>query len=67
MKHLSMNDCLLISNALLHYIKVLKEQLIRIGISEGLSSENTLRISEELDKYIYLYQRFTQTKPDIAS
>ena len=67
MKQLSINDRLLIGTALLHYIKVLKEQLIHIGISEGLSSEKTLSVSEELDKYIYLYQRYKQTTSDMAS
>lgn len=66
MKQLTMNDRQLIGTALLNYIKLLKEQLIHIGISEGLSSEKTLSVSEELDKYIYLYQSFQKTSRELV-
>jgi hypothetical protein len=40
-------------------IEKLRKEMIRIGIQEGLNSEKTLKISQELDKYITEYQVLT--------
>lgn len=37
-------------------IESLRQEMIRIGIQEGLTSEKTIRISQELDTYITKYQ-----------
>jgi hypothetical protein len=37
-------------------IESLREEMIRLGIQEGLSSENTIRKSQELDFFISKYQ-----------
>ncbi|WP_256236395.1 aspartyl-phosphate phosphatase Spo0E family protein [Bacillus sp. EB600] len=37
-------------------IEFLRQEMIRIGIQEGLTSEKTIRISQELDTYIAKYQ-----------
>jgi hypothetical protein len=60
MKQLSLEDKLLIMTALLNYIQILRDRLINEGMREGLSSEKTILLSQELDEYIYLYQRFQQ-------
>lgn len=43
-------------------IKKLRAEMIRIGISEGLSSENTIKISQRLDAYIVKYQNLMSNK-----
>jgi hypothetical protein len=60
MKQLTPEDKLLIKTALLNYIRLLRERLIEEGLKEGLSSEKTILLSQELDEYIYLYQVFKQ-------
>lgn len=37
-------------------ISSLREKMIQIGIQEGLNSENTIKLSQELDHYILKYQ-----------
>lgn len=37
-------------------IESLRQEMIRIGIQEGLTGERTIRISQELDTYIAQYQ-----------
>jgi hypothetical protein len=37
-------------------IESLRKKMIRIGIQEGLNSERTIAISQELDIYIAMYQ-----------
>ena len=44
-------------NELMSVIETLRNQLINNGMKEGFSSQNTLAISQELDKYIMKYQR----------
>ncbi|MBB6446084.1 aspartyl-phosphate phosphatase Spo0E family protein [Bacillus benzoevorans] len=60
MKQLTLEDKLLIMTSLLNYIQLLRDRLINEGLSEGLSSEKTVLLSQELDEYIYLYQVFQQ-------
>ena len=36
-------------------IETLREEMIRIGIKEGLNSEKTIEISQKLDIYISKY------------
>lgn len=60
MKQLSLEDKLLIMTALLNNIQILRDRLIHEGMREGLSSEKTILLSQELDEYISLYQRFQQ-------
>jgi hypothetical protein len=37
-------------------IESLRKEMIRIGIQEGLTSERTIKISQEIDYYILKYQ-----------
>lgn len=37
-------------------IESLREEMIRLGIQEGLSSEKTIKVSQELDFFISKYQ-----------
>lgn len=37
-------------------IEFLRNEMIRAGTEEGLTSKRTLQISEELDRYIMKYQ-----------
>ena len=41
---------------ILRNIDYLREEMIRIGLEEGLSSKNTIMISQMLDVYIGQYQ-----------
>ncbi|MCD7034104.1 aspartyl-phosphate phosphatase Spo0E family protein [Metabacillus sp. GX 13764] len=38
-------------------ISQLRGKLISAGLEEGFNSENTLKISKELDQWIYVYQK----------
>jgi hypothetical protein len=64
---LTSEDKLLIMTALLNYIQLLRERLVEEGLKEGLSSEKTILLSQELDEYIYLYQVFKQQRQELAS
>jgi len=48
--------------SLLIIIKRLRAEMIRIGISEGLTNEKTIRISQKLDRYISRYQKLKSAK-----
>nr|WP_295970708.1 aspartyl-phosphate phosphatase Spo0E family protein [uncultured Bacillus sp.] len=67
MKQLTLEDKMLIKTALFNYIQILRSRLIDEGMNEGLSSEKTLLISQELDEYIYLYQVFKQENHERVS
>ncbi len=67
MKQLTSEDKLLIMTALLNYIQLLRERLVEEGLKEGLSSEKTILLSQELDEYIYLYQVFKQQRQGLVS
>ena len=67
MKKLSIEDKLLIMQSLYSYIQTLRERLIEEGLREGLSSEKTILLSQELDEYIYLYQLFKQQQREMVS
>ena len=67
MKQLTSEDKILIKTALLNYIHFLREKLIEEGLKEGLSSEKTILLSQELDEYIYLYQVFKQQYHGLVS
>lgn len=41
---------------LMYTIRSLREEMIRIGIQEGLTSEKTIKLSQKLDFYISKYQ-----------
>ncbi|WP_102271675.1 aspartyl-phosphate phosphatase Spo0E family protein [Cytobacillus massiliigabonensis] len=47
---------------LLKMINKLREEMIKIGLSEGLNSKNTIKISQMLDIYISKYQKINSTK-----
>ncbi|MED3554305.1 aspartyl-phosphate phosphatase Spo0E family protein [Cytobacillus praedii] len=47
---------------LLKIIKELREEMIKIGLSEGFDSKNTIKLSQILDKYILKYQKINSTK-----
>ncbi|SHM58830.1 aspartyl-phosphate phosphatase Spo0E family protein [Gracilibacillus kekensis] len=38
-------------------IEILREELIKIGLRDGLTAPSTVRLSELLDKEIKVYQR----------
>lgn len=44
-------------NTLLIEIKSLQKELIQIGMREGLTSKNTIAISQKLDQYIVNFQK----------
>jgi hypothetical protein len=41
-------------------IESLRNEMIRIGIQEGLTSTRTIQISQKLDMYIAIYQKMLQ-------
>lgn len=41
---------------LIKTIESLREEMIRIGIKEGLTNEKTIQISQQLDTFITKYQ-----------
>jgi hypothetical protein len=41
-------------------IESLRNEMIRIGIQEGLTSTRTIQISQKLDAYITIYQKMFQ-------
>lgn len=41
---------------LMETIDVLRKEMIHIGTHEGLSSENTIKVSQKLDIFIAKYQ-----------
>lgn len=41
-------------------IESLRNEMIRIGIQEGLTSTRTIQISQKLDMYITIYQKMLQ-------
>ena len=41
---------------LVKMIESLREEMIRVGLKEGLSSDKTVEISQKLDQYIANYQ-----------
>ncbi|MDQ1143896.1 hypothetical protein QE429_000723 [Bacillus sp. SORGH_AS 510] len=43
-------------SSLLLKIKSLRNEMIQAGLKEGLASEKTIAISQQLDKYIAQYQ-----------
>lgn len=45
------------TDRLLEIIESLRKEMIRIGIQEGITSENTIKLSQELDLHITNYQR----------
>ncbi|WP_082190989.1 aspartyl-phosphate phosphatase Spo0E family protein [Peribacillus loiseleuriae] len=42
-------------------INMLKNQMIKSGMDNGISSPETIKYSQELDKLIYKYQRLVKT------
>lgn len=44
---------------LLGYIEYLRKDLIHLGLTYGLNNRRTIQASQELDFYIYEYQRMT--------
>jgi hypothetical protein len=47
---------------MLRNIDYLREAMIRFGLEEGLSSKNTIMISQILDVYIVKYQSIQHSK-----
>ena len=45
------------SNELLSYIEFLRKDLINTGLIFGFHDERTIKASQELDYFIYEYQR----------
>ncbi|KAA9029951.1 aspartyl-phosphate phosphatase Spo0E family protein [Niallia endozanthoxylica] len=43
-------------NDLLNIIATVREEMIRTGMKEGLTSTNTITLSQRLDEYIAKYQ-----------
>jgi hypothetical protein len=46
---------------LLSYIEFLRKELIRLGLEFGLDSDITIEVSQELDHFIFEYQRMSNT------
>ncbi|MCM3588900.1 aspartyl-phosphate phosphatase Spo0E family protein [Mesobacillus maritimus] len=44
---------------LLNYIELLRKQLINMGLTHGFQDHRTIQASQELDYFIYEYQRIT--------
>lgn len=44
---------------LLSYIEFLRKQLIKTGLTYGFNDYRTMQTSQELDFYIYEYQKIT--------
>ncbi|MBA9027477.1 MULTISPECIES: aspartyl-phosphate phosphatase Spo0E family protein [Bacillaceae] len=42
-------------------INILKNQMIKSGMENGISSPETIKYSQELDKMIYQYQRMVKS------
>lgn len=47
---------------LINKIESLRMEMITIGLKEGLGSNNTIAISQKLDKYIEKYQNISLVK-----
>ncbi|WP_394237249.1 Spo0E family sporulation regulatory protein-aspartic acid phosphatase [Niallia oryzisoli] len=43
-------------NDLMNIITTIREEMIRTGMREGLTSTNTITLSQRLDEYIARYQ-----------
>ena len=41
---------------IINTIEVLRREMIQIGIKEGLTSERTIKLSQELDQYLLKIQ-----------
>ncbi|WP_082677273.1 aspartyl-phosphate phosphatase Spo0E family protein [Bacillus sp. FJAT-29937] len=48
---------LISKDTLLKTIEFYRAQLIEIGVTEGINSNQTIEISQQLDKLIFLYQK----------
>lgn len=57
MSIISLNEIKLLKQALLTKIRILGETMIEHGMKEGLTNEKTINLSQELDQYIFLYQK----------
>ncbi|MBB6446232.1 aspartyl-phosphate phosphatase Spo0E family protein [Bacillus benzoevorans] len=63
---LSLNEILLLKQTLLIQIKLLGETMMDFGMKEGLTHEKTINLSQELDQYIYLYQKLKKRSLEYA-
>jgi len=43
-------------NELMHIIKSLQNEMVKIGLKEGLTAKKTIAVSQTLDEYIIKYQ-----------
>lgn len=50
---------ILTTNELLAYIEYLRKNLIHIGLTCGFNHEQTIEASQELDYFIFEYQKIT--------
>ncbi|GIN61965.1 hypothetical protein J27TS8_19580 [Robertmurraya siralis] len=46
-----------LEESLFYKIETLRKEMIRTGIKEGLSSKNTIQLSQMLDQYVLQYQK----------
>jgi hypothetical protein len=46
-------------NSLLAYIEFLRKDLIHIGLTHGFNNDRTIQASQELDYFIFQYQKIT--------
>jgi hypothetical protein len=49
-------------NELLAYIEFLRKDLIHIGLTNGFLNDRTIQASQELDYFIWQYQKITNTQ-----
>ncbi|PKG22613.1 aspartyl-phosphate phosphatase Spo0E family protein [Niallia nealsonii] len=45
-------------NQLESHIQKLRKELINVGMKEGFNSSTTIQISQQLDYFIFQYQRY---------
>ncbi|MGP7816365.1 Spo0E family sporulation regulatory protein-aspartic acid phosphatase [Niallia sp. 01092] len=50
------------SDTLLTYINTLRQDLIEVGLDHGLTSRETIQLSQKLDYYLNQYQQIIYNK-----
>ncbi|MGG0716010.1 aspartyl-phosphate phosphatase Spo0E family protein [Robertmurraya massiliosenegalensis] len=50
-----------LEESLFYKIETVRKEMITTGIREGLSSKNTIQLSQMLDQYVLQYQKLNLT------
>ena len=64
---ISLNEILLLKQLLLIKIKLLGDTMIDFGMRKGLTHDKTIKLSQELDQYIVLYQKLKMRSREYLS